>query len=81
VLREIRACIDQGITVLVTSRCAEGPAVPVYGAGGGADLAEAGAVFAGALGAPKARMLLMAALAAETDPGRALARLRPHLPG
>lgn len=79
VLAEIRTCLDQGIPVLVTSRCAEGPAVPVYGAGGGADLAEAGAVFAGPLGAPKARLLLMAALAAEADAGQALARLRPHL--
>ncbi|MFD0690873.1 asparaginase [Actinomadura fibrosa] len=80
VLREVEACLDEDIPVLVTSRCAEGPAVPVYGAGGGADLAKAGAVFAGSLGAPKARLLLMAALAAEADTGRALARLRPHLP-
>ncbi|MEU6748420.1 asparaginase [Spirillospora sp. NPDC046719] len=80
VLAEIRTCLAQGIPVLVTSRCAEGPAVPVYGAGGGADLAEAGAVFAGTLGAPKARLLLMAALAAEAGAEQALARLRPHLP-
>lgn len=79
VLREVRACLDEDIVVLVTSRCADGPAVPVYGAGGGADLARAGAVFAGSLSAPKARLLLMAALAAETRADRALARLRPHL--
>lgn len=79
VLHEIRDCLRDGIAVLVTSRCAQGPATPVYGAGGGADLAGAGAVFAGSLGAPKARLLLMAALAAETHPGEALERLRPHL--
>lgn len=79
VLREVRACLDQDIAVLVASRCPAGPAVPVYGAGGGADLARAGALFAGSLGAPKARLLLMAALAAEPSADRALARLRPHL--
>ncbi|MFF5264374.1 asparaginase [Actinomadura viridis] len=79
VFREIAACLDAGIAVLVTSRCAEGPATPVYGAGGGADLAKAGAVFAGSLSAPKARLLLMAALAAETRTEKALDRLLPHL--
>lgn len=79
VLREVRACVAAGVPVLVTSRCRRGPVMPVYGAGGGADLADAGAVFAGDLGAPKARLLLAVALSAETDPGRALARLRPHL--
>ncbi|MFC7641073.1 hypothetical protein ACFQX6_08795 [Streptosporangium lutulentum] len=78
VLREIRSCVADGIAVLVASRCGEA-ATPVYGAGGGADLAEAGAVFAGSLRAPKARILLAAALAAESRTGRALARLRPHL--
>jgi L-asparaginase len=79
VLREIGACLREGIAVLVASRCAEGPATPVYGAGGGADLARAGAVFAGSLSAPRARLLLMAALAAEGGPERALERIRPHL--
>jgi L-asparaginase len=79
VLREIEVCLQEGITVLVTSRCAEGPATAVYGAGGGADLAKAGAVFAGSLNAPKARLLLMAALAAEAHPEEALNRLRLHL--
>ncbi|WP_021598449.1 asparaginase [Actinomadura welshii] len=79
VLRELETCLREGIAVLVTSRCAQGPATPVYGAGGGADLAKAGAVFAGSLNAPKARLLLMAALAAEPHPAKALDRLRPHL--
>ncbi|MCQ0012806.1 hypothetical protein LUX39_02090 [Actinomadura madurae] len=79
VLRELETCLREGIAVLVTSRCAQGPATPVYGNGGGADLAKAGAVFAGSLNAPKARLLLMAALAAEPHPAKALDRLRPHL--
>ncbi|TQS26851.1 asparaginase [Microbispora sp. KK1-11] len=78
-LGEIRACVAAGIPVLVTSRCHAGPSVPVYGAGGGATLQEAGAVFAGSLAAPKARLLLTAALAAEPGPSEALARLGPHL--
>ncbi|MGI5286724.1 asparaginase [Nonomuraea polychroma] len=79
VLREVHACVAAGVPVLVTSRCRRGPAVPLYGRGGGADLADAGAVFADDLGAPKARLLLTAALSAEANPERALARLRPHL--
>jgi L-asparaginase len=79
VLHEVRTCVAAGIPVLVTSRCRRGPAVPVYGAGGGTDLADAGAVFAGDLGAPKARVLLAGALSAEAAPDGALARLRPHL--
>mgnify|MGYP002622318068 CR=1 FL=1 len=79
VLREVRRCADEGIVVVVASRCAQGPAVPVYGAGGGADLAEAGAVFAGPLPASKARLLLMAALAADPRPDAVRARIAPHL--
>ncbi|MBE3014147.1 asparaginase [Microbispora sp. NEAU-D428] len=79
VLRAVRSCVTDGIVVLVTSRCRQGPAVPVYGGGGGADLAAAGAVFAGTLAAPKARILLTAALAADPRPGMVLDRLRPHL--
>ncbi|GIH60185.1 asparaginase [Microbispora siamensis] len=78
-LGEVRACVAAGIPVLVTSRCHAGPSLPVYGAGGGATLREAGAVFAGSLAAPKARLLLAAALAAEPGPAEALARLGPHL--
>ncbi|MBB2746680.1 UNVERIFIED_ORG: L-asparaginase [Microbispora rosea subsp. rosea] len=78
-LGEIRACVAEGVPVLVTSRCHAGPSLPVYGAGGGATLEEAGAVFAGSLAAPKARLLLAAALAAEPGPAEALARIRPHL--
>jgi L-asparaginase len=45
----------------------------VYGRGGGKDLAEAGALFAGDLAGPKARVLLQLALAAGVDVAEALA--------
>jgi L-asparaginase len=60
----VRRAIARDLLVVVTSRCAHGPVRPVYGGGGGGvDLAAAGAVFAGDLGGPQARVLSMAALA------------------
>ncbi|WP_445504275.1 asparaginase [Microvirga sp. G4-2] len=49
--------VSQGIPVIVTSRCAEGRVKPIYGNGGGKDLVRAGAIFAGDLPGPKARVL------------------------
>ncbi|WP_053958213.1 asparaginase [Sulfobacillus thermosulfidooxidans] len=49
---------EQNIPVVITSRCREGPARPVYGNGGGADLQQRGAIFAGHLPASKARLYL-----------------------
>jgi L-asparaginase/Glu-tRNA(Gln) amidotransferase subunit D len=46
---------------------------PVYGRGGGKDLAEAGAFFAGDLAGPKVRVLLQLALAAGVGVEEALA--------
>jgi L-asparaginase len=40
---------------------------PVYGRGGGRDLEDAGALFAGDLAGPKARVLLQIAVAAGLD--------------
>ncbi|RBY90261.1 asparaginase [Blastococcus sp. TBT05-19] len=58
-----------GIPVLVCSRVPAGPVAPLYTGGGGADLARAGAVFAGDLSPWQARVLLAAALAvAPADP-------------
>jgi L-asparaginase len=58
-----RAC-RSGLPVVITSRCPVGRVQPVYGGGGGGgrDLEDAGAIFAGDLKAPKARLLLIAAL-------------------
>jgi len=43
---------------------------PIYGGGGGRDLADAGAIFAGDLQGPKARLLLMVLLAAPATRSR-----------
>jgi L-asparaginase len=58
VVEGVREAVVAGVPVVVCSRCAEGRVEPVYGRGGGRDLAEAGAVFAGDLAGPKARVLL-----------------------
>ncbi len=63
----VREAVEAGVPVVVTSRCATGRVAPVYGRGGGKDLAEAGALFAGDLAARKARVLLQLALAAGAD--------------
>lgn len=64
VAAEVGRAVAGGMTVVVVSRCPQGAVAPVYGAGGGADLAAAGAVFGGDLSGQKARVLLMVALAA-----------------
>ncbi|RCV50093.1 asparaginase domain-containing protein [Marinitenerispora sediminis] len=60
------ACLDllaAGVPVMLTSRVGAGPVVGLY-AGGGADLAAAGAILAGDLSPWQGRLLLAAALAA-----------------
>jgi L-asparaginase len=73
VLDGVREATAAGVTVVVCSRCAEGRVEPVYGRGGGRDLFEAGALFAGDLAGPKVRVLLQLALGAGLDPAAALA--------
>jgi L-asparaginase len=58
VVEGVREAVAADVVVVVCSRCLEGRVEPVYGRGGGRDLAEAGAVFAGDLAGPKARVLL-----------------------
>jgi L-asparaginase len=58
-----------GIVTVATSRCREGRVRPLYGDGGGRDLEAAGALFAGRLQGPKARVLLSVALANPPDDG------------
>jgi L-asparaginase len=60
----VRRAVDMGVPVIVTSRCPTGRVEPIYGKGGGKDLADAGAIFAGDLKGPKARLLLMVLLSA-----------------
>jgi L-asparaginase len=73
VLPGIEAAVQAGVPVVVCSRCVAGRVEPVYGRGGGKDLAEAGAVFAGDLAGPKARVLLQLVLAAGLDVDETLA--------
>jgi L-asparaginase len=72
VVEGVREVIGAGTPVVVCSRCAEGRVEPVYGRGGGRDLAEAGALFAGDLAGPKARVLLQLVLGAGGDAAAAL---------
>jgi len=49
--------VARGTPVIMTSRCPKGRVKPVYGNGGGRDLADGGVIFAGDLNGPKARIL------------------------
>jgi L-asparaginase len=73
VLPGVKSAVRAGVPVVVCSRCVAGRVEPVYGRGGGKDLAEAGALFAGDLAGPKARVLLQLAVAAELDVEEVLA--------
>ena len=73
VLPGVEAAVAAGVPVVVCSRCLEGRVEPVYGRGGGKDLAEAGASFAGDLAGPKTRVLLQLVLATGWDLSQALA--------
>ena len=73
VLEGVREAVAAGVPVVVCSRCHEGRVEPIYGRGGGRDLVEAGAIFAGDLAGPKARVLLQLALGAGLDAASALA--------
>jgi L-asparaginase len=75
VLAGVRHAVERGIPVVVCSRCVAGRVEPVYGRGGGRDLVEAGALFAGDLAGPKARVLLQIAVGAGLDPALALAEV------
>jgi L-asparaginase len=63
----VRETVSAGVPVVIASRCIAGRVEPVYGRGGGRDLAEAGAVFAGDLAGPKVRVLLQLGLASGLD--------------
>lgn len=61
----IGRAIDNGIPVVLTSRCILGRVKPIYGTGGGGrQLEELGVIFASDLQGPKARILLLALLSA-----------------
>ena len=53
----VQDAVRAGCPVILSTRVPQGPVVPVYGDGGGVDLVKAGAVPAGDLKPPQARML------------------------
>ena len=63
-VKGIAEIITAGIPVIVTSRCPRGRVRPIYGNGGARDLERAGAIFAGDLSGPKARVLAAVMLGA-----------------
>ena len=73
VVEAVREATARGVPVVVCSRSAAGRVAPVYGHGGGRDLEEAGALFAGDLAGSKARVLLQVPLGAGLDAGPTLA--------
>jgi L-asparaginase len=73
VVAGVANAIAAGVHVAVCSRCVAGRVEPVYGRGGGSDLAGAGAIFAGDLAGSKVRVLLQVALGAGVDVAARLA--------
>jgi L-asparaginase len=72
VVEGVREVIASGVPVAVATRCVAGRVEPLYGRGGGSDLADAGALFAGDLAGPKVRVLLQLALSAGVPVAEAL---------
>ena len=72
VVEGVREAVAASVAIVVCSRCLEGRVEPVYGRGGGRDLADAGALFAGDLAGPKVRVLLQVALGSGIDAASAL---------
>ena len=64
-LREARRAMAQGVPVILSSRLANGRVGPTYGyEASGADWLKSGAISAGSLSGPKARVALSIALGA-----------------
>jgi len=69
ICKTVARLTEEGITVLLSTRVAAGPIVPIYsGGGGGVDLIAAGAVSTGRLRPSQARMLLIGLLGTGTPP-------------
>ncbi len=69
-LRWTKEAVADGVVVGVSTRVAEGPAVPMYGNGGAVDLVAAGALVLGGLPLYHGRLLLALLLAAGRPVGQ-----------
>lgn len=78
VLAEAASLCAAGMPVFVTSRCGAGRTAPIYGNGGGKDLAAAGATFLGDLAGAKARVLLSVLFGSGFDARTAIAECGFH---
>lgn len=62
-LPKIQYCIQQGMAIILVSRCFNGIAAPIYAyEGGGKQLQQLGVIFSNGLNGPKARLKLLVAL-------------------
>ncbi len=69
ILPGLRAALARRLPVVLVSRCAQGRVAPAYGyEGGGQMLREIGVILGGDLPGPKARIKLMVALGAASEP-------------
>jgi L-asparaginase len=71
----VRRLTDDGVVVGLATRVANGPVLPVYGNGGGADLVAAGAVPLSRLPASQARIALALLLSSGAGPTQVAALL------
>ena len=62
VVDAVKQVVGQGLHVVVTSRTGDGLVRPLYGDGGGVDLAKVGALFGADLTGPRARVALSLAI-------------------
>lgn len=78
VLAAARALIGRGVAVMLTTRCPSGrPRAGYAFPGGSSEWWEAGAIFSGALGGPKSRVLLALGLGAGLGPRDLAAMCEP----
>ncbi|MEV6671417.1 asparaginase [Streptomyces sp. NPDC051162] len=72
----VEAAVARGVLVAVTTRVPTGPVAEIYTHGGAVDLAAAGAVLTGTLRGGQARIAVLAAALASTDPAERVHTLR-----
>ncbi|WKX69204.1 asparaginase [Streptomyces sp. XD-27] len=77
----VEAAVSRGVLVAVTTRVPTGPVAEIYTHGGAVDLVAAGAVLTGTLRGGQARIAVLAAALAATDPSGRAHALRHALGG